>query len=53
MEEEIPEQLISDVITRVVAIQKRFAHVLQGVRTERRNEVRTVLSALVAEHLEQ
>jgi hypothetical protein len=50
---DIPEKLITEVIARVVAIQKQFAHEWTGVRTERRAEVKDALSALVAEYLEQ
>jgi hypothetical protein len=53
VDEEIPQELITEVIARVVTIQKQYAHELTGVRTERRTEVKTALSELVAEHLEQ
>ena len=53
MDEEIPDKLIVEVIARVVGIQKQFAHELTGVRTERRAAVKTALSELVAEQLEQ
>lgn len=53
MDDNIPEKLITEIIARVVAIQKQYAHELTGVRTERRTEVKDVLSTLVAEYLEQ
>jgi hypothetical protein len=53
VDEEIPDELIAKVIARVVNIQKQFAHELSGVRTERRADVKTALSELVAEYLEK
>ena len=53
MDQDIPDKLIVEVIARVVNIQKQFAHELSGVRTERRADVKTALSELVAEYLEK
>jgi hypothetical protein len=53
MEDEVSEKVINDVIALVVAIQKKFAHELSGVRNERRQAVKDALSKLVSERLEQ
>lgn len=53
MEDQIPEKLINDIITAVVAIEKKYAHELTGVRNERRQAIKEALSNLVSEQLEQ
>lgn len=50
---EIPEKVLHELITKVVFIQKKYAHELSGVRNERRSEIKTALSQLVAEKLEE
>lgn len=53
MTPEIPDKLLSELIAKVVLIQKKYAHELSGVRNNRRAEIKEALSQLVAEKLEQ
>jgi hypothetical protein len=53
MKEAIPETFFVELIAKIVAVQKKYAHELSGVRNERRNAIKDDLSHLVAEKLEK
>jgi hypothetical protein len=53
LKQSIPDKLLNELIAKIVAIQKRYAHELSGVRNERRAEIKEALSQLVAENLEK
>lgn len=53
MKKDIPDTLIHELIAKIVKIQKKYAHELSGVRNDRRAEIKTALSELVAEKLEK
>jgi hypothetical protein len=50
---DIPDKLLHELIAKIVAIQKKYAHELSGVRNDRRAEIKATLSQLVAEKLEK
>ncbi len=51
--QQIPDTFLTELIAKVVKIQKKYAHELSGVRNNRRAEIKEVLSQLVAEKLEK
>ena len=53
MKKEIPDKVLTEIIAKVVSIQKKYAHELSGVRNDRRAEIKDALSQLVAERLEK
>jgi hypothetical protein len=50
---EIPSDFLSTLIVAVIAIEKKYAHELTGVRNERREEIKKEINRMVAERLEQ
>jgi hypothetical protein len=50
---EIPSDFLSSLIAAVIAIEKRYAHELTGVRNERREEIKKEINRLVSERLEK
>ena len=53
VKKEIPDKVLTEIIAKVVSIQKKYAHELSGVRNDRRAEIKDALSQLVAERLEK
>lgn len=48
---DIPQALLNELMQDVINIQKRYSHQLQGVQSERRDEVRKALINIAARGL--
>lgn len=46
---DIPKKTVTDLIVKVMQIQKRFAHEQIGARNDRRNEIKKVVNRLASE----
>jgi len=49
MTQDIPKKTVTDLITQVMHIQKRYAHEQLGARNDRRNEIKKVVNRLASE----
>jgi len=50
---EIPNDFLAALIAVVIAVEKKYAHELRGVRNERRDEIKKEINRMVAERLER
>jgi hypothetical protein len=53
MTQEISRKVLTELLLRVVQIQKAYAHEQVGARNDRRAEVKKVVNRIAAEHLEK
>ena len=51
--DEIPKAVLTEVLVKILSIQKKYAHEFKGVRNDRREEVKDALNKVVTESLEK
>jgi hypothetical protein len=49
----IDKDFLEELLTRVIKIEKRFAHELTGAKNDRRAEIKETVSKMVAEKLDR
>jgi len=53
MTQEFSRKVLSDLLLKVIQIQKAYAHEQVGARNDRRAEVKKVVNRIAAENLEK
>ncbi len=53
MSEEIPRKVLTELLIKVMQVQKAYAHEQVGARNDRRNEIKKLVNRVAAESLER
>lgn len=53
MDIEIPRVVLTELVVKVIQIEKKYAHELTGARNDRRAEIKQLINKVVGEKLEK